>query len=72
MISLIYDYNFAMIADKTIDRPSSVSPSEWLEMWDKIATIMGEKNDKRELRRHSDHVEKESEAEMWATNDEGQ
>ena len=72
MISLIYDYYFAMIDDKTIDRPSSVSPSEWLEMWDKIATVMEEKNDKRELCRHSGDIEETSKAEMWTTDDEGE
>jgi len=44
---LTYDYNFAMLNDKTIDRPSSISPSEWLEMWDKIATVMEGKNEKK-------------------------
>ena len=47
MLHLTYDYNFAMLADKTIDRPSSVSPSEWLEIWDRIAEVLNEKEDKR-------------------------
>jgi hypothetical protein len=72
MISLTYDYNFAMLADKTIDRPSSVSPSEWLEMWDKIATVMGENSDERELRGHSGDIENKSASEMWTTDDEGE